>query len=133
MVHKKIRCYRGPVHTKTDAGTAIESAAIIWLRQHGLICLERNFRCKGGEIDLIARDGRTLVFVEVRLRNRDDFGSAAESVTLTKQRRVIHAAQYYLTTRDDHRNEDCRFDVLAAKHVEGIIVWEWVQNAFYAG
>lgn len=119
--------------TKTNAGAAIETAAAAWLQQQGLICIERNFRCKGGEIDLIMRDRNALVFVEVRLRNRDDFGSAAESVTTAKQRRVVHAAQYYLATRTGHRDEACRFDVLAAKHTDGIIVWEWVQDAFYTG
>lgn len=130
--------YRKALHrkskqTKTDAGAAIESLAATWLQQQGLTCIERNFRCKGGEIDLIMRDRGTLVFVEVRLRNRDDFGSAAESVTLAKQRRVIHAAQYYLALRAGHRDEACRFDVLAAKHTDGIIVWQWVQDAFYTG
>ena len=118
--------------TKTDAGAAIESAAATWLQQQGLACLARNFRCKGGEIDLIMRDGSVLVFVEVRLRNRDDFGSAVESVTAAKQRRVVHAAQYYLATRAGIRDEACRFDVLAAKHAHGTIVWEWVQDAFCA-
>ena len=125
--------YRKPAQTKTDAGAAIENAAAVWLQQQGLICLERNFRCKGGEIDLIMRDRTALVFVEVRLRNRDDFGSAAESVTAAKQRRVIHAAQYYLATRAGTGTEACRFDVLAAKHVDGVIVWEWVKDAFCAG
>ena len=69
----------------------------------------------------------------MRLRNRDDFGSAAESVTTTKQRRVIHAAQFYLATRAGHRDEACRFDVLAAKRAGETIVWEWVKDAFCAG
>lgn len=126
--------YRKPAATKTtNAGAAIEDAAAVWLQRQGLKCIERNFRCKGGEIDLIMRDHHTLVFVEVRLRNRDDFGSAAESVTAAKQRRVIHAAQYYLATRADHRDEACRFDVLAAKQMDGGVVWEWLQGAFYAG
>ncbi len=125
--------YRKLKQTKTDAGAAIESAAATWLQQHGLVVIERNFRCKGGEIDLIMRDRDALIFVEVRLRNRDDFGSAAESVTTAKQHRVIHAAQYYLATHPSHRDAACRFDVLAAKRVDGAIVWEWVQDAFCVG
>jgi putative endonuclease len=125
--------YRKLKQTKTEAGAAIEHAAAVWLQQQRLICIERNFRCKGGEIDLIMRDRSSLVFVEVRLRNRDDFGSAAESVTTAKQRRVIHAAQYYLATHTSHRDEACRFDVLAAKHVDGAIIWEWVRDAFCVG
>lgn len=119
--------------TKTAAGAAIESAGAAWLRTQGLVSIEHNFRCRGGEIDLIMRDGRTLVFVEVRLRNRDDFGSAAESVTRSKQKRVIHAAQYYLVTRVGESDVDCRFDVLAAQRRGDTIIWEWVRNAFYAG
>lgn len=119
--------------TKTQTGAAIENAAAEWLEARALICVERNFRCRGGEIDLIMRDGNTLVFVEVRLRSRSSFGSAAESVTVTKQRRVIHAAHYYLTTRTNNADRACRFDVLAAQQEGGAIVWEWVQGAFYAG
>jgi putative endonuclease len=125
--------HRKPAPTKTAAGSAIESAAITWLQTQGLKCLERNFRCRGGEIDLIMLDGKILVFVEVRLRNRDDFGSAAESVTATKQHRVIHAAQYYLASHAERAAHACRFDVLAAKQSGETVVWEWVRDAFYAG
>lgn len=125
--------YRKPAPPKMNAGTAIENAAALWLQRQGLTCIERNFSCKGGEIDLIMRDRGTLVFVEVRLRNRDDFGSATESVTIAKQRRVIHAARYYLAMRAGQRDEACRFDVLAAKHTDGVIVWDWVQDAFCTG
>lgn len=124
---------RKPAPTKTQAGAAMENAAAEWLNARGLICIARNFRCRGGEIDLIMRDGRTLVFVEVRLRSRDDFGSAAESVTATKQRRIVHAAQYYLATHAGTADLACRFDVLAAKQEGEVIAWEWVQGAFYAG
>lgn len=124
---------RKPARTKTETGAAIESAAAAWLQTKGLVYLTRNFRCRGGEIDLIMRDGRTLVFVEVRLRSRDDFGSAAESVTASKQRRLIHAAQFYLATKPCHSDAACRFDVLAAKRSDQTIAWEWVQNAFGAG
>ncbi|HET8711868.1 MAG TPA: YraN family protein [Spongiibacteraceae bacterium] len=125
--------HRKPTPTKTDSGAAIENAAAMWLQAQGMACVARNFRCRGGEIDLIMRDGRTLVFVEVRLRNREDFGNAAESVTAAKQRRVIHAAQYYLATHLGCADLACRFDVLAAKCENETIVWNWVQDAFYAG
>ncbi len=127
------RARRKSSQTKTRSGAAIERAAAEWLQARDLICVEHNFRCRGGEIDLIMRDGRTLVFVEVRLRSHDSFGSAAESVTNTKQRRVIHAAQYYLATRSQGADQACRFDVLGAKPDGDRIVWEWVQGAFYAG
>lgn len=119
--------------TKTTiTGAAIEDAAAAWLQTRGLRCIARNFRCRGGEIDLIMRDDRSLVFIEVRLRNREEFGTAAESVTAAKQRRVVHAAQYYLATHTNSVDQACRFDVIAAKHNGENIVWEWVQDAFYA-
>lgn len=124
---------RKTVRTKINSGAAAEHAAAAWLLTHGLSCLERNFRCRGGEIDLVMRDQETLVFVEVRLRNRSDFGSAIESVTATKQRRIIHAAQYYLATHPSYANIACRFDVLAAKHENEAIEWEWIRDAFCAG
>ena len=133
MFHRRSTQHRAPRRNKTEAGAAIENAATSWLERHGLKCIERNFRCRGGEIDLIMREGRTLVFVEVRLRNRDDFGSAAESVTATKQRRVIHAAQYYLAIHAASDSLACRFDVLAAKMLDGDITWHWVRDAFHAG
>lgn len=129
----KTKYPKSAMQTKRDTGDAIENAASDWLQAQGLIFLDRNFRCRGGEIDLIMREGAALVFVEVRLRNRDNFGSAAESVTITKQRRVIHAAQYYLATHKDATNMPCRFDVLAAKRVNTEIAWEWVRDAFCAG
>lgn len=117
---------------KSQAGAAIESAALAWLEARGLTCIERNFRCRGGEIDLIMREAGTLIFVEVRLRSHGGFGSAAESVTTAKQRRLIRAAQYYLATRAA-ADIACRFDVLAAKREGETIIWEWVPDAFYAG
>lgn len=133
MFYQRIMGRLKQAPAKTKLGADAENAAAAWLEAKTLVCLERNFRCKGGEIDLIMRDSNTLVFVEVRLRNRDDFGSAAESVTVAKQRRIIHAAQFFLAMHPNHGNLDCRFDVLAAKHENNAIVWQWVQGAFYAG
>ena len=85
----------------------------------------RNYRCRRGEIDLVMRDGDTLAFVEVRYRKSDKFGSPAESVTLTKQRRIIQAARHYLQRHPSAL--DCRFDVLALTGDEQV---EWLKNAF---
>ncbi len=71
--------------------------------------VEKNFRCRGGEIDIIARDSGTLVFVEVRSRRRSDFMSPAESVDYRKQQKLILTARYYLYTKG--LDCDCRFDV----------------------
>ena len=90
-----------PLTTRQLQGNAGEDEALAHLQQHGLVLVERNFRCKGGEIDLIMRDGKGLVFVEVRQRAGRGFGGAAASVTPAKRRRLINAAQYYLLRHPD--------------------------------
>lgn len=105
-----------------------EALAARWLEGRGLTVVARNFRVRGGEIDLICRDGKTLVFVEVRLRSRGDFGGAAASIGLGKRRRLILAARHYLMRQPDC---DCRFDcvLLAGLGETGI---EWLRDAFSA-
>lgn len=104
-----------------------EEQARRYLERHGLRLLERNYRCHRGEIDLIMRDGGCLAFIEVRFRKNARFGSAAESVTPNKQRRIILAAQSYL--QHNPTRLDCRFDVLA---ITGESQLEWLKNAFQA-
>lgn len=87
--------------------------------------LARNFRVKGGEIDLVCRDADTTVFVEVRKRARSEFGGAAYSVTPAKQRRLVLAARHWLAR---HGDCDCRFDCVL---IEGDEL-EWIRNAFSA-
>ena len=108
-------------------GDLAESLAARFLEQHGLKVLTRNFRCRGGEIDLICRNGKTLVFVEVRRRRSASFGGAGASITRSKQRRIILAAQHYLTA--NAKTEcDCRFDcVLLDGRAENHI--EWIRDA----
>ncbi|HEY5095493.1 MAG TPA: YraN family protein [Candidatus Eremiobacteraceae bacterium] len=85
-----------PVSTRSAEGTAGEAAAARYLIERGYHVLERNFRCRGGEIDVIALDGGTLVFVEVKLRRTLARGTPLEAVTAVKQARVRKAAQQYL-------------------------------------
>src|SRR5258706_2374258 len=80
-----------------DAGEAAERAAEKFLRARDMVCVERNYRCRLGEIDLIMQDGAALVFVEVRMRKNGGFGGAAASIGRAKQRRIIAAAQHYLS------------------------------------
>lgn len=108
---------------KQITGQAGEDAALAYLQGRGLQLVERNFRCKGGEIDLIVRDRATLIFVEVRKRADARFGGAAASVTVHKQRRLIRAAQFFLQRFRDP--PPCRFDVIA---FEGERI-DWLQNA----
>lgn len=96
--------------TTTDLGREAEAAAARWLEARGLTVVARNHRCRGGEIDLVMRDGAALVFVEVRLRTNPRFGDAAASVTPTKQQRLVRAARDYLAR---HRWQGpCRFDLV---------------------
>jgi len=88
----------------------------------------RNFRCRVGEIDLIMRDGQVVVFVEVRYRSDHRHGSAAETVTLQKQRRFTAAARRYLQQHPAAARAPCRFDVVA---ITGEQV-DWLKGAFAA-
>ncbi|CDG86069.1 YraN family protein [Janthinobacterium agaricidamnosum] len=96
---------------KQRQGRLAEDQALDYLARHGLILVQRNFSCKGGEIDLIMRQREVLVFVEVRQRAGKEYGGAAASITPAKQRRLIRAAQFYLLRLK--QLPPCRFDVIA--------------------
>ncbi len=100
-----------------------EERALAHLSAAGLVLVERNFLCKVGEIDLIMQHGAHLVFVEVRRRAPGRFGGAAASVTPAKQRRLVHAAQFYLQRY--RQPPPCRFDLVA---IDGEKL-SWIQNA----
>lgn len=106
-------------------GERAEDKALDYLSKQGLKPVCRNFRCKHGELDLIMTDQNALVFVEVRFRSSDKFGSALESVTHKKQQRIIAAAQTYLSRQQS--DGPVRFDVVALSG-DGSI--QWVKNAF---
>lgn len=108
-----------------EKGDKAESMALAYLKRQGLKAKTRNYRCKGGEIDLIMQDGQELVFVEVRYRSNKDFGGAAASVTPTKQKRIVVAAQHYLLSLNS--TPACRFDVVA---IDGQGEMDWIRNAF---
>ena len=90
------------------AGARAEELCAELLRAAGLRLLARNWRCRHGEIDLIAEEGGTIVFAEVRSRSGSGFGGAAESITVAKRERLLAAARLYLTGRP---SAHCRFDV----------------------
>lgn len=107
------------------AGGTAEDQAAAFLQRQGYAIVERNYRCRLGEIDLVASDGEGYVFVEVRMRNGAAFGTALESITPHKKKRLIAAAKYYLMELG--REPYCRFDVIAID--EGGPP-EWHQGAF---
>ena len=96
---------------RKQRGNSAEDRAATELARHGYEIVERNYRCKLGELDIVARDGDTLVFVEVRLRHTADRGTALAAVTRRKQRQVVKVARAYLHHRKP-RFERCRFDVI---------------------
>ncbi|MEW7978019.1 MAG: YraN family protein [Candidatus Sedimenticola endophacoides] len=108
---------------------AAEAAALRHLLGLGLTLLERNYRCRSGEIDLIMREHTTLLFIEVRYRKGLEYSSPAESVDARKRRRIITTARHYLRTRTGERDPPCRFDVVAlwGEKAENI---EWIRDAF---
>jgi putative endonuclease len=114
--------------TTTSIGRRGEDAALRHLETAGLKLLERNYRCRGGEIDLVMQDGGTLVLVEVRLRSSDQFGGAAASVDHGKQSRVAHAARHLMLTRPLYRRMPARFDVVAIDR--GAAEISWIRDAF---
>jgi putative endonuclease len=111
---------------KSLLGRSAESRAEAFLKSRGLKLVARNWRCRFGEIDLIMQDGATLVFIEVRLRSRSDFGGAAASVTPAKQRKLLATARQYLAGLP--AIPPCRFDVIAL--ADKTADPEWLQNAF---
>ena len=116
--------------TARARGALIEQCAARWLQQQGLVLVKCNQSVKGGELDLIMKDGDTLVFVEVKHRESCRYGHPLETVTPTKQRRLVHAATVYLARHA--LSCPCRFDILAATGTPPDVSFEWVKAAFDA-
>jgi len=122
----------GMTQARIELGKTGEDLACRELERRGYAILARRYRRRGGEIDIIARDGPTLVFVEVKTRETDGFGEGAEAVTRLKQRRLTRLAVDYMMRR---RIEECpcRFDVVSIRFDGSRPVVEVFQNAFDAG
>jgi putative endonuclease len=114
----------GP-ETHAVAGERYERDAEALLKSHGLVLIERNWHCRFGEIDLIMRDGTTLVFVEVRQRNSQRFGGAALSIGRDKQARIERAAELYLSRLPS--TPPCRIDAVL---FDALKPPQWLRNIF---
>lgn len=111
-------------------GAAAEDFVLEILRGEGFRLVERNFRCPGGEIDLVMLTGDELVFVEVRYRAGDAFGDGGESVDRHKQRRLRIAAETWLQKNHDFDFRYCRFDVFSVTGTPSDFEFEWIDDAF---
>jgi len=110
-------------------GEAGESLAVRSLQKNGYEIIEQNYRCKLGEIDIIARDGRVLTFIEVKARRTDDFGGPKWAVTPRKQRKISMVALKYLKDTEQMGSK-ARFDVVAIRLLPGDPDIEIIKNAF---
>lgn len=131
---KEVACAPSP--TTTSQGAHAEQMALGYLQQHGLRLIARNYRTPGrggGEIDLIMQTlDQTLVFIEVRMRKNTRFGGAAESITPTKQARIILAAQHFLLQHAQYAHVACRFDAVLIQNDAQAAhpTLQWIQAAF---
>ena len=117
-------------HATVALGICGEKLACETLTRQGYAILATRYRTRVGEIDIVARDGETLAFVEVKTRTSDDYGVPAEAVTWRKQRRIVTMARWYLTEKGLHGCL-CRFDVVTVRCRRGFLpVVEVVKNAF---
>lgn len=107
-------------------GTEYEKKALSYLEEKGYRLIEKNFRCRTGEIDLIAWEEKVLVFLEVKYRRGEAYGYPAEAVDTRKQRTICRVADYYRLTHEISEIQACRFDVVAIKGDEITLI----RNAF---
>ena len=116
-------------NAKQVLGKEGERVAEQFLKRKGYVVVERNYRCHGGELDLIVLDRRVVVFVEVKTRTGHGFGSPFEAVEARKQQRMIRAAQFFLSQKRLHQR-DARFDVVGVSWPGREPVVEHIENAF---
>lgn len=124
----------GPLHL--HRGRKAEDEALRWLRRQGLALLDRNVRCRFGEIDLVMNDSGTTVFVEVRWRRPRNRVSARQSVDARKQHKLVLAASWYLGREPALARRPSRFDVVAIDgpgYADGRSTLQWIKDAFRPG
>lgn len=130
MLRRRIRKPEGPANVgRRHTGESGESIAVKFLKKNGYQIIEQNYRCKLGEIDIIARDGRVLAFIEVKARRTGDFGGPKWAVTPRKQRKISMVALKYLK-ETEQMEKKARFDVVAIRLLPGDPDVEIIKNAF---
>ena len=113
-------------------GSHGEQLALNYLIKSGLRPIEQNFNSRYGEIDIIMRDADEWIFIEVRLRESLEFGGGLESVTRSKQRKLINTAEYYMQKHHNFHFECCRFDIIEISGKLNEPRINWIKNAFWA-
>lgn len=118
--------------TTRTIGQETETQACQYLEKQGMKLLERNFYGPNGELDLIMSDRTSLVFIEVRYRKNNNFGSAAETINKAKQKKLYMTALYYLQTKPGYADKPARFDVVSISGANKEQNINWIKNAFQA-
>lgn len=117
--------------TSHARGKVSERFAENYLKSQGLISIDRNVSCRQGEIDLIMREGKVYVFVEVKYRKNTLFGNASEAVSLAKQNKIKHCVAFFFQQANlNEYNTPCRFDVIALEGNINQPKVTWLKNAF---
>lgn len=119
---------------KRQVGDYYESLACAYLLKEGVTIVERNYRALRGEIDIIARDGRYLVFIEVKYRKDKRYGAPEAAVTISKQRQICKLSKLYLYSKKKSTDFPIRYDVIAITDIDNTATIRWYKNAFdYVG
>lgn len=117
------------IHAK---GKWAEKTALVFLQKQGLVLIEKNYRTRSGEIDLIMQDNNTIAFIEVRYRSSDSYVKAVETIDRRKCERIIRTSQHYLLTCHQPGGFTCRFDVITITGDRKSPEIGWIKNAFDA-
>lgn len=115
--------------TNQSIGKTGEDAAAVFLKGKGCRILERNFKCRLGEVDIVACDGETICFVEVKTRSSEDFGLPQEAVSRQKQTQISKTALHYLKTKKLFE-KSARFDVVSVLYKGSVPKIDLIKNAF---
>jgi len=119
------------MHNTVTIGKQAEQYACQFILAQGLQIIAQNWYCRQGEIDIIARDDDTVIFIEVRYRKRAEYGNGAESVHYYKRKRIISCARHYIHTHPATEKCMIRFDVFSmSKDSDGQFNSHWIQDAF---
>jgi putative endonuclease len=117
---------------KKDIGKKGEDLACSFLENNGISIIKRNYNTKYGEIDLIGIENKTIIFIEVKLRNNLNYGLPFEAVNFSKVRKIKHAAMCFLSDFENSEN-DCRFDIVSLTYDKSLKNYciDWLKNQYF--